>query len=206
MVLPQAEAGMITITESAKKKVLELLEADKQQGQVVRLGIKGRGAGGFQYDLQFQAEADKAADDIVIDAGGFKVFVDPKSAPDLTGTTIDYVDDLQGSGFKIDNSNPVWSNPRALAVQEVLDNQINPSVANHGGFVSLLEVKDDVAYIALGGGCQGCGMADVTLKQGIEVAIKEAVPEIQRIIDTTDHAGGTNPYYQPSKGGESPFA
>jgi Fe-S cluster biogenesis protein NfuA len=77
----------------------------------------------------------------------------------------------------------------------------------HGGYITLLDVKDDVAYVALGGGCQGCGMANVTLKQGIEALIREAVPEIHQVVDTTDHAGGTNPYYQPSKGGgQSPFA
>ena len=79
--------------------------------------------------------------------------------------------------------------------------QTVPAVSEHGGFVSLLDVKGDAAYIQLGGGCQGCGMVDVTLKQGIEVMIREAVPEIREIIDQTDHAGGNNPYYQPSKGG-----
>ena len=71
-------------------------------------------------------------------------------------------------------------------------------VASHGGVVSLLEVKDSSAYLEFGGGCQGCGMIDVTLKQGVEVMIKEQVPEIEAIYDVTDHAEGTNPYYQPS--------
>ncbi|MFQ5533189.1 MAG: NifU family protein, partial [Candidatus Methylomirabilales bacterium] len=142
----------------------------------------------------------------VIDVGGFEVIVDPESAPNLKGVTIDYVDGMYQSGFKIDNPNPLWTDPKAQAVQEVLDSQINPGVAAHGGHVSLLDVKDDIAYVALGGGCQGCGMVDVTLKHGIETMIKEAVPEIRQIIDTTDHAAGQNPYFQPSKGGQSPFA
>ena len=83
--------------------------------------------------------------------------------------------------------------------QQIIDDKINPSVASHGGFVSLIDVKDNVAYVQFGGGCQGCGMIDVTLKQGVEVLIKEAVPEIEQIRDITDHADGTNPYYQPSK-------
>ena len=69
----------------------------------------------------------------------------------------------------------------------------------HGGHISLIDVKDDKAYIQFGGGCQGCGMVDVTLKQGVEVLIKEAVPEIKEILDITEHADGTNPYYQTSK-------
>ncbi len=85
-------------------------------------------------------------------------------------------------------------------VQELLDNSINPAVASHGGYVQLIDVKENVAYIQMGGGCQGCGAADVTLKMGIERMIKEEIPEIQEILDTTDHASGQNPYYAPSKG------
>ena len=71
--------------------------------------------------------------------------------------------------------------------------------------IALVDVKDSVAYIRLEGGCQGCGMADVTLRQGVEVEIKHAVPSITAVLDVTDHAGGTNPYYQPGKGGMSPY-
>jgi Fe-S cluster biogenesis protein NfuA len=84
-------------------------------------------------------------------------------------------------------------------VQDVLDTEINPSVATHGGVVRLLGVKDNNVFIQMGGGCQGCGMADVTLKHGIEVAIRAAVPEVGDIMDTTDHGAGRNPYFTPSK-------
>jgi Fe-S cluster biogenesis protein NfuA len=84
-------------------------------------------------------------------------------------------------------------------VQEVLDTRINPAVAAHGGYVGLIDVQGNTVFIQMGGGCQGCGMADVTLKQGIEVEIHAAVPEVGDILDTTDHAAGRNPYYTPSK-------
>ena len=84
-------------------------------------------------------------------------------------------------------------------VQEVLDTRINPSVASHGGHVGLMGVQGNTVFLKLGGGCQGCGQADVTLKQGIEVEIHAAVPEVGDILDTTDHAAGRNPYYSPSK-------
>ncbi|PYS97324.1 MAG: hypothetical protein DMF50_01060 [Acidobacteria bacterium] len=84
-------------------------------------------------------------------------------------------------------------------VQKILDELINPAVAGHGGFVDLLDVKENVVYLKLGGGCQGCGMVNVTLKQGIETTLKEEIPQIAGVIDQTDHAGGTNPYYQPAK-------
>ena len=84
-------------------------------------------------------------------------------------------------------------------VQQVLDDQINPGVASHGGFVELLDVQDDNIFIRMGGGCQGCGAADVTLKMGIERLIRDQVPQVREIFDTTDHASGQNPFYAPSK-------
>ncbi len=84
-------------------------------------------------------------------------------------------------------------------VQHLLDTSINPGVAGHGGFVRLMDVQDNVVYLQMGGGCQGCGMADVTLKAGIETLIKEEIPEVTEVLDTTDHAAGRNPYYTPSK-------
>ncbi|HYV03031.1 MAG TPA: NifU family protein [Blastocatellia bacterium] len=84
-------------------------------------------------------------------------------------------------------------------VQQVLDEMINPGVASHGGFVELLDVQDDNVFIRMGGGCQGCGAADVTLKQGIERLIRENVPQVREILDTTDHGSGQNPFYAPSK-------
>ena len=87
----------------------------------------------------------------------------------------------------------------ATKVQELIDSTINPAVAGHGGFVQLMEVKDNRVYIQMGGGCQGCGAADVTLKAGIERLIKEEIPEIEEVLDATDHASGTNPYYTPAK-------
>jgi Fe-S cluster biogenesis protein NfuA len=83
-----------------------------------------------------------------------------------------------------------------LRVQELLDNRINPSVAGHGGHISLIDVQEDTVFLRLEGGCQGCGQADVTLKQGIEAEILRTIPEVTRVLDTTDHAEGKNPYYQ----------
>jgi Fe/S biogenesis protein NfuA len=84
-------------------------------------------------------------------------------------------------------------------IQKILDEMINPAVASHGGWVELLDVKENIVYLRLGGGCQGCGMVNVTLKQGIETTLKEEIPQLVGVIDQTDHAGGNNPYYQPSK-------
>ncbi|HZX61183.1 MAG: iron-sulfur cluster assembly accessory protein [candidate division NC10 bacterium] len=197
---------MVTITEAARKKILGLLEAEEQKNLALRMAVRGRGPGGFRYEMQFVGQDERGTEDTVVDVGDFQVLVDPESAPNLKGATVDFVDGAYESGFKIENPNPLWTDPKAQAVQDIIDKQVNPGVAMHGGNVSLLDVKDDIAYIQLGGGCQGCGMVDVTLRQGIEVLIKEAVPAIRQVVDTTDHAAGGNPYYQPAKGGQSPFA
>jgi Fe-S cluster biogenesis protein NfuA len=98
---------------------------------------------------------------------------------------------------------PGLNTPEGETIRRLLDEDVNPSVAAHGGHISLVDVRDDTAYIRLEGGCQGCGMADVTLKQGVETAIKRLVPSITSVLDVTDHAGGSNPYYQPGKDGMS---
>ncbi len=195
----------INLTDTARQKFVEFLEAEDEGGLAIRLAIAGRGPGGLNYQLDVVNEADEAGAHIAVDHGSFRMLVDPGSADQLDGVEIDFLQRGLESGFHFENPNSEWKDPTAKAVQAVLDTQINPSVAGHGGYVALLDVKGSTAYIALGGGCQGCGMADVTLKQGIEVAIRNAVPEIEQVLDTTDHAAGENPYYQPSKGGDSPF-
>ena len=100
-------------------------------------------------------------------------------------------------GFKQVQSRP--KEEQMQIVQDLLEKEINPAVAAHGGHFTLIDVKDDNVYVQLGGGCQGCGMADVTLRQGVEQRMKEVLPEMIALIDTTDHASGNNPYYSPGK-------
>ena len=134
--------------------------------------------------------------------------IDNDSAEKLTGATLDFT----GAGMVMKNPNhpapaaPMGDRPEAdlsgelpQKVLMILDTEINPAIAAHGGFAELVAVDDGVVYVRMGGGCQGCGMAAVTLSQGIEVAILEGVPEIERVIDVTDHASGSNPYYEAAK-------
>ena len=191
---------MLTITESAKRKILSVIQAQGKPGDGLRIAIVGRSSAGFTYDMHLIEEGEAEAEDVVVDTGDFPVIIDSGSASHMQDVIIDYVEDLQQSGFRIGNPNPVWADPQALAIQELLDTQINPGVATHGGHVELMDVQDNVVYIRFGGGCQECGMVSVTLNQGLEQAIREAFPEIREIVDVTDHAAGTNPYYQSSKG------
>ncbi len=194
---------MIEITETAEKAITDLLQDESKSGMSLRIQIVGRGPGGFQYAVKFVPEEDQSADDEAIQFDGFKVLIDPETAPNFKDSTLDYKEDDFQRGFSIENPNPVWKDPDAQAVQELLDTKINPGLASHGGFVALLEYKDDTAYIAFGGGCQGCGLVDVTLKDGVEVTIKEALPQVKKVVDTTDHTSGKNPFYNSDGDGDS---
>ena len=193
---------MVTITEVAKEKIIELIGASETPIKGLRLGAQAVSPLKVDFKMAFIADDLDTTGDTVIEFEGFNVYIDDESLPNAEEANIDYVDGLVGSGFKVERPSktpPNVSGPIVDKIQQVIDERINPAVASHGGHVSLIDVKDKAVYLQLGGGCQGCGMADVTLKQGIEVMIKEAVPEIEEIFDVTDHADGNNPYYQQSK-------
>jgi len=198
---------LVIVTDAAREKIREIMDMQGIAGRgAIRVGINGRGPGGFNYSMSLEEDAEPEASDIVQDEGEFKVLLDGPSVAKLRGATVDFIGELVGGGFRIDNPNSVWDDPLAEEIQKLIDTQINPGVASHGGVVELLDVKDDRVFVRMGGGCQGCGMASVTLKQGVEALLKQHYPAIS-VVDTTDHAGGDNPYYQPAKGGQgaSPF-
>ena len=122
---------------------------------------------------------------------------EPASAVLLRGAELQYVDSLSGGGFRFENPNKprLLADPLAVRVQQILDDEINPGVAAHGGRVALMNVEDGRVFIRFGGGCQGCGQADLTLKEGVVATLTRQIPEIAEVIDTTDHASGENPYY-----------
>lgn len=196
--------AMVTVSAPARAKILDLLQREGRD-LALRFAVEGRGPGGFRYRLGFVPPSERTSEDTAVEAGGFQILIDAASAPRLKGASMDYVETLSESGFKIDNPNSPWSDPMAQAVQRVIDDQINPAIASHGGHVVLVDVRDGAAHIEMHGGCQGCGMAQVTLREGIEVAIREAVPGIREIVDATNHAGGANPYFA-SDSGHSPLA
>lgn len=193
---------MLKITDKAQQRIDEAMKGEEADNLGLRISIDGRGPNGMQFGLALVTADEVREDDIAVDAGGFKVYLDPETAPRVENADLDFVETPTESGFKVQNADEgvQWEDPVAQKVQKIIDEKINPGVASHGGFVELLDRKEDTVFLRLGGGCQGCGMVDVTLKQGIEVMIKEDIPEIQKVIDSTDHAGGNNPYYQPSKG------
>lgn len=193
---------MINVTDAAKKKFQDVIASEDRQGQGLRVMVRNGGSHQPDYALNFVEPGEEQESDTVVDVGEFKVYIGADSVKFLEGATIDYIDDLTQSGFKVDAPKagiPAPEGPVAEAVQRVLEEKINPGVAMHGGHISLIAVEDETAYLRFGGGCQGCGMVNVTLKQGVEKILFTEVPKITRVMDVTDHAAGTNPYYQPAK-------
>lgn len=182
---------MLTFTDAAATRVRDFLAKQAAQG-VTALRVAGTRK---EHRLWLVKPTDQQEGDRVLVLDGFEVYVDPMSLRHLDGATVDFVEGVMQSGFRVSFLSPTWDDPIAQKVQDVLDLEVNPGVAGHGGSVSLVKVAGDVAVIQLHGGCQGCGAADVTLKQGIERMIKAGVPEIRAVQDTTDHAAGENPYY-----------
>ena len=187
---------LLTVTPDARTKIDGVRTFNDFPDAVLRLRVVAKEGPRFRYEIALEDPRDRGTDDLAIDADGLTVVVDPQSASDLVGATVDLDPEITGGALRIDNPNEGWQDPLARAVQDVLDRQINPGVGSHGGIVTLVDVRDGTAYMQFGGGCQGCAAVDVTLKQGVETAIRSAVPSIQAIVDVTDHDAGVNPYYQ----------
>ena len=191
---------MVTFTDSAKAHVAAFL-AEEDEPLAVRIEVLDSSPLAPRYDLSLIEQSEKEADDEIYDQGGFELVVPRASADLLRGASVDWVESLQGGGFKVENPNivpigkGVSEGPLAERVKQVIDMQVNPSIAGHGGSVTLLEVRDDVVYLEMQGGCQGCGMAAVTLAQGIRRILMESIPDIRDIVDVTNHEAGVNPYY-----------
>lgn len=205
--MPIEDRSVIEVTPEAAEAILGI-RANEPDAADLALSVAIAGVSGpkFTYELTFIPIADAGGEDVMQVFGDLSVVVPAGSVERLTGATIA----VSADGLAIDNPNSPspkiptgelagLDGPLAERIQSLLSQRINPAIASHGGFAELVAVEADTAFLRLGGGCQGCGMAQVTLRQGIEVAIKEAFPEITRVVDVTDHASGENPYYEAAK-------
>jgi Fe/S biogenesis protein NfuA len=208
--------AVLQATDAALEMVLEV-RSGEDAAESLALWVEVTGASGdaYTYDIYFQAVGDAGPDDWSDERGGLALVVRADSIAKMRGSVLDVNSDADQGGMVIQNPNqpprPAGASPAmagppvdlsgdlAQRVMQVLEQQINPSIAAHGGRADLVAVEGDAAYLRLSGGCAGCGMAAVTLSQGIEVALRESVTEITRVIDVTDHAAGTNPYYEAAK-------
>jgi Fe/S biogenesis protein NfuA len=204
-------APLLQVTDGAREEVLAL-RAAQPEPEVLALWVEITGVSGddYSYDLALRPLEEAGARDLVEHHGDLPVVVGSGSVAKLRGATVDLVGDLAtGGGLIVDNPNspsPAVDDYPPLEVSgtvqervaQVLQKQVNPSIASHGGRAELVGVEGDRVLLRLSGGCQGCGLASVTLRRGIEVAIKRSVPEVAEIVDVTDHAAGTTPYFEPS--------
>ena len=208
--------AVLHATDAALEMVLEVRSGeDAAESLALWVEVTGASGNAYTYDIYFQAVGDASPDDWSDERGGLALVVRADSIAKMRGSVLDVNRDADQGGMVIQNPNqpprPAGASPGmtgppvdlsgdvAQRVMQVLEQQINPSIAAHGGRADLVAVEGDAAYLRLSGGCAGCGMAAVTLSQGIEVALRESVTEITRVIDVTDHAAGTNPYYEAAK-------
>jgi Fe/S biogenesis protein NfuA len=186
----------LTVTDAAAEKIRSAKTSEGRDDVALRVMAREDGAK-FRYELKLVSTDSKEADDSVVHLDGIDLYLDRESVPRLERATLDFVDDISGSGLKFDNPNQTTlaRNPLAVRVQAVLDDRVNPGLAAHGGVVSLVDIQETRVVLSFGGGCQGCGMADLTMKEGVSTQIKQQIPEISEVVDATDHAAGENPYY-----------
>lgn len=191
---------MIQISESAQAHFRKLIEREALPGLGVRLAANDPGTPRADVRLEFAEPGDLKGDEWAIDCAGFTLWLDAPSVPFLDGAEIDYEAKATGGQLqirapKIKGQAPDASTSMVERVRWTIEQEINPQLAQHRGHVSLQEITaDGVVLLRFGGGCHGCGMADVTLKQGIEKTLMEKVPGVTAVRDATDHETGDAPY------------
>jgi Fe/S biogenesis protein NfuA len=191
---------MIQISETAQNHFRRLLETQGGDAVGIRLSAIHPGTPRADARLEFAEHGDLLGDEWEVQCEGFVLYVDASSARFLDGAEIDISTLPTGSQLnirapKIKGETPKGDASLVERVQWLLDSEINPQLVSHKGQVSLDSIDaDNAVYLRFGGGCHGCGMADVTLKQGIEKTLRARIPEITAVRDATDHSTGANPY------------
>lgn len=196
---------VVTVTESAREKVLEIRSAEEASDTLgLRIEVVGASGVEYAYDLAFEPVADASDGDSVVVTDGLAVIVPADSVDKLRGATLDIPSAAGQGGMVIRNPN----RPDPLAgveldlhgdlaekITQLLEQAVNPMLAAHGGFATLNGVDGTRVFLSMGGGCQGCAVSAMTLREGIEAQIRAAIPEVTEIVDVTDHDAGENPYY-----------
>ena len=205
------ESSKFNIDNKAVDKIIELREQEPGDKEyALFLQIDGMQGNQYTYDLSFLDVEEARSDDELLKFGDLTVIIAAKDKDKFESASLNLSEDM--NSLEMDNPNtpspsiidsseplPELTGDLANKVKTILEQQINPAIAAHGGVATLVNVEGNDVYLQLGGGCQGCGMAQVTLSQGIEASLKEAIPEIGNVIDATDHSSGQNPYFAGAK-------
>jgi len=199
---------MLTFTDRAREMVRTFLDQGEGELEALRIGVEGSPVAP-RFDLTLVSRSDRRNDEREVDLGDFAVLVTESSLDRLDGATVDFVEHVNESGFEVRPRGPGArgtggssgeastrpTGPLADRVRDVLDTQVNPSIAAHGGEISLVDVQSTEIFLEMSGGCQGCALSRMTLRQGVERMLRQAVPELTAVHDVTDHASGQNPYF-----------
>jgi Fe/S biogenesis protein NfuA len=201
-----AEREIVNVTEAALEKVLELRAGEEDAEQLaLRIEVTGVQGVDFSYDLAFEVLSEADAGDVPTHVGaGLTVLTPERDVAKLEGATLDLPGNSNQAGLVLRNPNRPDLGPNAVLdlsgtleeqVQEVLVKRINPSIAAHGGYAELVRLEGSTVLVKLGGGCQGCGMANATVTAGIEKTLIEVLDGVENVVDITDHTSGENPYF-----------
>ncbi len=191
---------MITLTDKALEVVRGYIGQDDSEFTALRIGISGTPLSP-DFELTLVGPDDIRESEQSVDVGELTIVVEEESISRLEGATVDFVQRVNESGFEVSLAKteqpaaPVLEGPLAERVKTVLETEINPAIASHGGVITLVGVQDTEIYLEMGGGCQGCAMSRMTLRQGVERMVRQAVPEVSVIHDVTDHESGENPFF-----------
>lgn len=195
---------MIQISESAQNHFRRLLQSQGGDAAGIRVSAIHPGTPKADARLEFCDHGDLLGDEWAIECDGFTLYIDAPSAPYLDAAEIDFSSQATGGQLtirapRIKGEAPAGDASLVERVRWLIESEINPQLASHKGQVSLDSIDaDGVVYLRFGGGCHGCGMADVTLKQGIETTMKARIPGITAVRDATDHSTGSAPYIKRS--------
>jgi Fe/S biogenesis protein NfuA len=193
---------MVEITESAQKYLVELLSRQEDSDVGIRIFVADPGTPTAETCIAYCRPGEEQQDDIKVEYEGFVGWIDDRSVPFLEDALVDYAEDRMGGQLTIKAPNSKVPNvsddsPIEDKINYVLQTQVNPGLAAHGGMVNLIEVVDEeVAVLQFGGGCQGCGMVDMTLKDGVEKTLLEQLPQLKSVRDVTDHSVTENAFYK----------
>ncbi len=193
---------MITLTDGALEVVRSYMDQSDGEFTALRIGISGGTPLSPDFELTLVGPDDIRESEQKVDVGDLTIVVEEEFVPRLEGATVDFIQRVNESGFEVSLAEtaqaaaPTLEGPLAERVKTVLDTEINPAIASHGGTITLVGVEDTEIYLEMGGGCQGCAMSRMTLRQGVERMVRQAVPEVTVIHDITDHASGENPFFE----------
>jgi Fe/S biogenesis protein NfuA len=198
---------MLNFTERAREIVKAYLDQSSGELEALRIAAHSGSPVAPRFELTLVSLSEKEAEEREMEGPGFPVLVRSSEVERLTGADVDFVERVNESGFEVrlaregsagpgDNPPEAPAGPIAERVRAVLDGQVNPAIAAHGGMIDLVDVQESEVFVRMSGGCQGCALSRMTLRQGVEKMLRQAIPELTAVHDVTDHASGENPFFQ----------